>query len=71
MSDTVRHPRSAPPTAKDTVRLPRVAKPSKSDTVRIDRQPAKPNLTPSSGSTLDDFLKQQKPHVAPPPLPRE
>ncbi|PAW84501.1 MAG: hypothetical protein B9S33_11560 [Pedosphaera sp. Tous-C6FEB] len=67
MSDTVRLTRSAPPTAKDTVRLPRVAKPSMSDTVRIDRLPAKTNPTPPAGSTLDDFLKQQKPHVDPPP----
>lgn len=67
MSDTSRSPRTTPPSAKDTVRLPRMAKPATKATVRIDRLPAKINPGPQPGASLDDFLKQQKPHVEPPP----
>lgn len=67
MSDTVRIPRSVPPSAKDTVRLPRMAKPATKETVRLDRLPAKTNPSPQPGASLEDFLKQQKPHVEPPP----
>ena len=52
------------PTAKDTVRLPRAAKPATKDTVRLDRPVSK--TTPQQGATLEDYLKQQKPHVDPP-----
>ncbi|KAF0171039.1 MAG: hypothetical protein FD161_4435 [Limisphaerales bacterium] len=65
MSDTVRIPRSVPPSAKDTVRLPRPAKPATGDTVRLHRAPSKAN--PAEGASLEDYLKQQKPHVEPPP----
>lgn len=67
MSDTVRIPRSVPPSAKDTVRLPRTARPATKETVRLDRLPAKTNAGPQPGASLEDFLKQQKPHVEPPP----
>lgn len=67
MSDTARIPRTTPPSAKDTVRLPRMAKPATKATVRIDRLPTKINPAPQPGASLDDFLKQQKPHVEPPP----
>jgi hypothetical protein len=39
-------------------------KPATKDTVRLDRPTAK--TTPEGGATLEDFLKQQKPHVDPP-----
>ena len=64
MKDTVRLSRPATPTAKDTVRLPRPIKPSAKETVRLDRPAA--NRVPAEGVTLEDFLKQQKPHVEPP-----
>jgi hypothetical protein len=66
MSDTARLPRSASPSAKDTVRIQRPAKPASKDTVRIDRRPAAGTPAPQPGTNLEDFLKQQKPHVEPP-----
>ncbi len=65
MKDTVGLSHPAKPTAKDTVRLPRPAKPSAKETVRLDRPPS--TKLPTAGTTLEDFLKQQKPHVEPPP----
>ncbi|MBI5801137.1 MAG: hypothetical protein HZA92_10525 [Verrucomicrobia bacterium] len=65
MSDTVRIQRPTQPSAKDTVRLSRPVKPATKDTVRLDRPAAK--SAPTEGATLEDFLKQQKPHVEPPP----
>ncbi len=65
MSDTVRITRPTTPSAKDTVRLPRPAKPSAKETVRLNRPPAK--SSPQPGTTLEDYLQQQKPHVEPPP----
>lgn len=64
MSDTVRITRPNQPSPKDTVRLPRAAKPTGKDTVRISRPAPKP--AEQGGATLEDFLKQQKPHVDPP-----
>ncbi len=64
MSDTVRIPRPTPPTAKDTVRLARPPVPTAKDTVRLAR-PA-PKSAPTEGASLEDYLKQQKPHVEPP-----
>ncbi len=65
MKDTVRLSRPAPPAAKDTVRLARPAKPATKDTVRLDRPAPKSGV--AGGATLEDFLRQQKPHVDPPP----
>ena len=64
MKESVNPARPALPSAKDTVRLPRPVKPATKDTVRIDRPSA--TTTPEGGATLEDFLKQQKPHVDPP-----
>lgn len=65
MKDTVRLSRPVPPAGKDTVRLARPVKPATKETVRLDR-PA-PKGVPVEGATLEDFLRQQKPHVDPPP----
>ena len=65
MKDTVNPSRPTTPTAKDTVRLPRPVKPATKDTVRLDRPAAKSG--PATGASLEDYLKQQKPHVDPPP----
>ncbi len=64
MKESVNPSRPGLPSAKDTVRLPRPVKPATKDTVRLDRPTAK--TTPEGGATLEDFLKQQKPHVDPP-----
>lgn len=65
MSDTARITRPTTPSAKDTVRLPRPAKPASKDTVRLNRPPATPPA-PQPGTSLEDYLQQQKPHVEPP-----
>jgi hypothetical protein len=67
MSDTARIPRPSAPSAKDTVRLPRPKAPAPGDTVRLHRTTPKPGAPARPGATLEDFLKQQKPHVEPPP----
>lgn len=61
------HPRNpANPAAKETVRLARPAKkPATKETVRLDRP--RPKTAPTAGASLEDYLKQQKPHVDPPP----
>lgn len=61
MKDTVRLPRITKPAAAPT---PAAKKPSGKDTVRIERPAA--NTPPASGTTLEDYLQQQKPHVDPP-----
>lgn len=64
MTEEFHIPRPATPSAKDTVRLPRPAKKTGKDTVRLPRPAAKP--APAPGTTLQDYLQQQKPHVEPP-----
>ena len=64
MKDTVRIPRPTKPATQDTAPLSRPAKPGGKDTVRLDRPPAKGR--PAEGTQLEDYLKQQKPHVDPP-----
>ena len=64
MKDTDHNSSAPKPTAKDTVRLPRPTKHVTKDTVRLDRPASK--RAPQKGATLEDFLKQQKPHVDPP-----
>lgn len=65
MTEKFHIPRPATLSAKDTVRLPRTAKKVGKDTVRLPRPAAKPD--PAPGTTLEDYLKQQHPHVEPPP----
>jgi hypothetical protein len=64
MSEEFHLPRPDKISAKETVRLPRVVKKTGKDTVRLNRPAAKP--APAPGATMEDYLKQQKPHLEPP-----
>ena len=66
MNDRAHTPGPTQPSAKETVRLSRPVKPAGKDTVRLDRPAAKPGTGPQKGASLEDYLKQQKPHVDPP-----
>ncbi len=63
MKDTVRLPRVGQTAVAGAAHIPGSAKATGKDTVRLPRPAG--TKSPTTGTTLEDYLQQQKPHIGP------